>query len=1173
MRGLSQPGGPNGGGYLLKNYESFAITVGAILLCGILNSFSIKFIGRLAVVSAVYRMGLAIVIMILLPSVAPVHQSASFVFTHHHVQLDVSLLPTMAYAFIAAMQLSQYSLYAYDTAYAFIAAMQLSQYSLYAYDTVAHMAEETKRSDRASPASMVLCLSAVSLLAWGLLVAFTFCIQNDDNLTSPDSVTAGNQILVTIIWEAFFARFGSGTGAVVVLSLIYIAFLFGVFAGILGASRAAYAISRDKGLPFAFIWRRVNRDKTPIYSVWLCCGVAILFSLPLLKDSFLFSAITSLATVAWVGGYAVPIFFRLIQREEDFEPGPFYLSKYVGVWGRKLINIGAILFVLETVHVSLAGGGRVLVHVSLAGGGRVLVWWVTSGSTPASVEYGESRGKYTKTASGSVTRYTLNGYTSGYIHKVLLGRPRKDGVLKPGTTYYYRLGGAGPARAFKTPPPSSQPISVALVADMGSAPPAAATISRLSRTPHALVVFPGDLSYANGYQPDWDTWQSLIQPASSLRPWMMAPGNHEDEEDEGAPSSNPFKAYNARWPMPAAASGSPSNLYYSFDSGSIHWVVLSCYSDYSQGSAQYNWLQADLAKVDRKVTPWLIAAFHEPWYHSNKDHHKSGEDMRLALEKLLYAAHTDVVVCGHVHAYERTLLASPSSLSPSSAFPCPLIPLVTTPLSLSAHIPFPLSLQPVHAMLHLTADVACVVTSFSRCYKTSLSPPLQPSPSTRSFLSPKPVWSAFRQAAYGFGVLSVGGGASKGEAVWRWRRNSDAVGVVADEASIISHASSKAPAQCRPHRVGVAEAQATAPVTEIDAAVDDSATKKRKDSSGGSAKQWWRQPNLFSKRAARPTIRVEDRGSDDEEEEDDLPTVEEMARYPEVAFAMAHKRFKTSWESSFPWLILTRDDVGFPILRCSTCLEHGAEGAKTAYGKGGSGGRDMQKDSIRTHQRSTAHQDAHAEMKAKESRKLRQALLSEFEGLDRSTLHIITALKTTVYICKSEAPITSYVGTIKFMADLGVDITVVAGEVSLACRTIEVCYVDCEDRFGNEQSPLLCAFLKKHGNPDHREVTVKGVDQNGDAAEHKFVLHERKIPGHTTGGDYYSCKAVCQEFAKACVERLEFRLEDLNDLAGSKLFRPSCYRDDNAQRMKKCREWLGMLDHMFHRRLPGTPPS
>ncbi|CAI5485385.1 unnamed protein product [Closterium sp. Naga37s-1] len=65
--------------------------------------------------------------------------------------------------------------------------------------------------------------------------------------------------------------------------------------------------------------------------------------------------------------------------------------------------------------------------------------------------------------------------------------------------------------------------------------------------------------------------------------------------------------------------------------------------------------KADLAKVDRKVTPWLLVAFHEAWYHNNKDHHLSGEAMRVALEKTLYDARTDVVVCGHVHSYERTV--------------------------------------------------------------------------------------------------------------------------------------------------------------------------------------------------------------------------------------------------------------------------------------------------------------------------------------------------------------------------------------------------------------------------------------------------------------------------------------------------------------------------------------
>ncbi|CAI7828616.1 unnamed protein product, partial [Closterium sp. NIES-54] len=98
--------------------------------------------------------------------------------------------------------------------------------------------------------------------------------------------------------------------------------------------RQAYSLSRDSGLPFASLWRRVNHSRTPIYAVWLCCSIAILFSLPLLDDSSTFHFITSLATVAWVGSYAVPIFFRLIQSDEDFEPGAFSLAPYVGHTGR-----------------------------------------------------------------------------------------------------------------------------------------------------------------------------------------------------------------------------------------------------------------------------------------------------------------------------------------------------------------------------------------------------------------------------------------------------------------------------------------------------------------------------------------------------------------------------------------------------------------------------------------------------------------------------------------------------------------------------------------------------------------------------------------------------------------------------------------------------------------------
>jgi len=66
-------------------------------------------------------------------------------------------------------------------------------------------------------------------------------------------------------------------------------------------------------------------------------------------------------------------------------------------------------------------------------------------------------------------------------------------------------------------------------------------------------------------------------------------------------------------------------------------------------------LQADLLKVDRKKTPWLVVLFHVPWYNSNRAHQGEGDDMMASMEPLLYAAGADLVFTGHVHAYERTV--------------------------------------------------------------------------------------------------------------------------------------------------------------------------------------------------------------------------------------------------------------------------------------------------------------------------------------------------------------------------------------------------------------------------------------------------------------------------------------------------------------------------------------
>ncbi|CAI5978732.1 unnamed protein product [Closterium sp. NIES-65] len=369
--------------------------------------------------------------------------------------------------------------------------------------------------------------------------------------------------------------------------------------------------------------------------------------------------------------------------------------------------------------------------------------------------------------------------------------------LQPETTfYYYCIAGEGPERSLVLPfsfhpPPFLSPshhvtcagggpsrgdaaadVSITVVGDIGLSKAARTTISRLAQQPHSLTLVPGDLSYANGVQSVWDRWQSLIEPDASTHPWMVVPGNHEAEalsaispKDFEWPAflkrsallnGGAFLAYKKRWEMPSAASGSPSKLYYSFEVAGAHIIVLSCYSPFGPDSEQRKWLKrpikhrlSNLSAVDRSRTPWLIASLHEPWYHSNSDHQTDGQAMRKALEQTLYAARVDMLITGHVHAYERT-----TRVYNGQEDPC--------------------------GIMHITVG--------------SGGKDLYP-----SFVSPKPAWSAFREAAFGFALFKIDGSAA-GEADWEWHKNDDSPAVAADSARLVSLASASAPAGCRPAR-------------------------------------------------------------------------------------------------------------------------------------------------------------------------------------------------------------------------------------------------------------------------------------------------------------------------------------------------------------------------------------
>lgn len=219
----------------------------------------------------------------------------------------------------------------------------------------------------------------------------------------------------------------------------------------------------------------------------------------------------------------------------------------------------------------------------------------------------------------------------------------------------------------------------------------------------------------------------MVQPLAARVPWMVTEGNHEVEADYGTT----FVAYQHRFRMPAAASGAKEgNLYYSVDIGAVHWLFLGSYADVSASSPQYQWLQADLAAVDRGATPWIFAVLHAPWYNSNEAHQGDGWPMQYVMEEALYNANVSAVFAGHVHAYERVYPVYKGALDPRG---------------------------PAYINVGDGGNREGLATSY---------------------VTPQPKWSAFRAAEYGHGMLSV---LNSTHALWTWHRDDKKEHTVSDK--------------------------------------------------------------------------------------------------------------------------------------------------------------------------------------------------------------------------------------------------------------------------------------------------------------------------------------------------------------------------------------------------------
>jgi len=343
-------------------------------------------------------------------------------------------------------------------------------------------------------------------------------------------------------------------------------------------------------------------------------------------------------------------------------------------------------------------------------------------------------------STGSFSCYAAGTYLSGALHRATMG------PLEPGALYSYSVG--DPARGWSasinfTAPLApgagvrAAPYTFAVVGDLGQTADSADTLAAImfrglgGATPGAVqsILNVGDLSYADGFQTRWDTFGRLISPLTSRCVQAVIEGNHEEELTGGKAG---FVAYKARYATPTNASRSGTPLYYSYDTPSAHVVMLGTYADWGPSSPQRAWLAADLAGLDRARTPWLVVGMHAPWYSSNTAHLDEVEGMRVSLEPLLLEHGADLVFTGHVHAYERTHRVARRGRHGCGA----------------AHV---------------------VIGDGGNREGLSL-----------HYVDPQPRWSAYREASFGHGALTL---VNTTHARWEWVRNQDGPGAAPGDAA------------------------------------------------------------------------------------------------------------------------------------------------------------------------------------------------------------------------------------------------------------------------------------------------------------------------------------------------------------------------------------------------------
>ena len=256
--------------------------------------------------------------------------------------------------------------------------------------------------------------------------------------------------------------------------------------------------------------------------------------------------------------------------------------------------------------------------------------------------------------------------------------------LTPGTLYYYavfdgdqRLTPQDNSYSFRTPPlPGQRPhVRFASIGDSGTGRlqqfevwEALLNHVRQTGPPLDFWIHVGDMAYGVGRDMEFQT--RVFEPYEAvMRNTVCWPtmGNHEGYQSKGTTGVGPYyDAYVVPKRGEAGGVASGTEAYYSFDHANIHFICLDSHDlERKPGGAMAKWLKADL---ERAQADWLIAFWHHPPYTKgshDSDKEKDLTEMRQYIMPIIEAGGVDLVLTGHSHSYERSMLMDGAYATPT----------------------------------------------------------------------------------------------------------------------------------------------------------------------------------------------------------------------------------------------------------------------------------------------------------------------------------------------------------------------------------------------------------------------------------------------------------------------------------------------------------------------------